>query len=455
MTLAVGLAYVVRFDIDGSAVVAGGFSPSYLALSLFLAAAWMGALALTRSRDRRLVGSGPAEYSRVFGATWRLFAVVAIVAYLLKMDIGRGYLALAAPLGLIILLFGRWSWRRWLSAQRQNGDFQSGVLVIGHLDKAAQLIDELRRNPQAGYAVVGVCLPSGEVPAEGGVRGVPVLGLMENAADVAVRVNASAVAVTGSDSITAETVRQLGWDLEGTKVDLALTLALVDVAGPRVLMHPVSGLPLMYVDEARFAGGKYVAKSIFDWCMALAITIVLLPLLVLLSLIVACTSPGPVFYRQERIGKDGRRFRIFKFRSMTADAHDRLADVLAAEGVNGIAMFYKPKNDPRVTRVGRLLRKYSLDELPQLFNVLQGEMSLVGPRPQIEAEVAQYDRAAHRRLLVKPGLTGLWQVSGRSDLAVDEGIRMDVNYVENWTLFGDLLLLARTVRAVLRPSGAV
>jgi lipopolysaccharide/colanic/teichoic acid biosynthesis glycosyltransferase len=145
---------------------------------------------------------------------------------------------------------------------------------------------------------------------------------------------------------------------------------------------------------------------------------------------------------------------MFKFRSMVADAHDRLSDVLAAEGVTGIALFYKPKNDPRVTRVGRVLRRFSLDELPQLFNVLRGEMSLVGPRPQIAEEVAQYDRAAHRRLLVKPGLTGLWQVSGRSDLTPEAGLRADVSYVENWTLFTDLLILARTVKVVVARSGA-
>ena len=254
--------------------------------------------------------------------------------------------------------------------------------------------------------------------------------------------------------ITAEAVRRLGWDLEGTGIDLALAVALTDVAGPRVLMRPVNGLPLMYVDEPHFTGLKFVAKSVFDWVGAICVTILLSPVLLAVAVAVTTTSRGPVFYMQERVGRDGRHFRMIKFRSMVTGAHDHLAEVLALEGVESVGMFYKPKNDPRVTPVGRFIRKYSLDELPQLFNVLRGDMSLVGPRPQIDNEVVQYDRTAHRRLLVKPGLTGLWQVSGRSDLSIEDGIRMDVYYVENWSLFGDMLILARTAKTILAAHGA-
>lgn len=448
------VAYLVRFDRTGLATVSGEFSPSYLSVSVVLAAAWLAALALGRTRDRRVLGSGPTEFSRVFNVTWRLFASVAIVAYLLRMEIGRGYLGFAAPVGLGLILAGRAFWRRWLHHQRDSGQFQSGVLVIGHRDNAARLIAELSKNPRAGYTVLGVCVPTGEVAQGELVDGVPVLGAMHRAGEIAERIGASAVAVTGADAITSDTVRRLGWDLEGKGIDLALTLALVDVAGPRVLMQPVSGLPLMYVDEARFTGGKYIAKYVYDWVLAAAITIVLLPVLATVALLVRVTSRGPVLYRQERIGKDGQRFRIFKFRTMVAGADKRLAEVLADQGIDSVGMFYKPKNDPRVTPLGRVLRKYSLDEIPQLFNVLAGDMALVGPRPQIDAEVAQYDRTAHRRLRVKPGLTGLWQVSGRSTLAPEDGIRLDINYVENWTLFGDLLILARTLKVIVRGDGA-
>ncbi|WP_456786660.1 sugar transferase [Cellulomonas sp. P5_C5] len=454
VTVSVAVAYLVRFDVQGLPSVSGSFSPSYLSVSVTLAVAWLAALALGRTRDRRVLGSGSTEFARVFDVTWRLFATVAVIAYLLRMEIGRGYLGFAAPLGLGLLLAGRAFWRRWLHQQREAGSYQSGILVIGHRDQAARLIGQLHQNPSAGYAVLGVCVPSGEIVPGELIGGVPVLGSMDRAADVAATIGASAVAVTGSDAITADTVRQLGWDLEGKGIDLALTLALVDVAGPRVLMRPVSGLPLMYVDEARFTGGKYIAKSLFDGVMAVLITLVLLPVLAGVAICVRATSPGPVLYRQERIGKDGKRFRIFKFRTMVVGADKRLAQVLADQGVTSVGMFYKPKNDPRVTPVGKFLRRTSLDELPQLFNVLLGDMSLVGPRPQIDAEVATYDRTAHRRLLVKPGLTGLWQVSGRSGLTPEDGIRLDVSYVENWTLVGDLTILARTAKAIVRGDGA-
>ncbi len=452
VVLAVGLAYLVRFDVSGLPVVAGSFSPSYLSVAFALALAWLVALALMRTRDRRLVGTGPAEYGRVFGATWRLFAIVAIVAYALKMDIGRGFLAFAAPLGLGLLLLTRYLWRRWLRRQRARSECLSTMLVVGHRPSAEHLIHELHRNPSAGYRVVGVCAPRGDSADD--VSGVSIVGTVDEAAAVAIEAGVTAVAVTGTDAISAETLRTLAWDLEGHHVDLAVALALTDVAGPRVTMQPVNGLPLMYVDEPRFTGAKYWAKSLFDWLGAVVAVAVCLPVLVVAAVLVKVTSRGPVFYRQERIGKDGEPFQMIKFRSMVVGAHEHLASVLAQDGASGVGMYYKPRNDPRVTRVGRVLRKYSIDELPQLMNVLGGSMSLVGPRPQIRAEVEAYDRTAHRRLLIKPGVTGLWQVSGRSELPIDDAIRLDVNYVENWTVLGDILICLRTVAVVLRGSGA-
>lgn len=450
--LALFIAYVVRFD-TGNAVVSGGLSPSYLAVSVVLLWGWVFALVVGRTQDRRLVGIGPAEYQRVFSVTWRLFASVAVVAYLGRMEIARGYLGIAFPLGLGLILLGRYSWRQWLKRQRERGGFQSRVLVVGNGDKAAQLVGEMQARTDAGFGVVGVCVPDGvPVPAE--VGGVLVLGAVADVGAVARRHRVDAVTVVGSDAISPEAVRRLGWDLEGSGIDLALAVTFRDVAGPRVLMQPVNGLPLVYVDEPHFTGAKYLLKSVVDWIGALCAVVLLSPVLLVVAVLVRATSPGPVLYRQERIGVGGRTFPMLKFRSMCVDAHERLSEVLAAEGVAEVGLFYKPKNDPRVTRVGRILRKYSLDELPQLFNVLRGEMSLVGPRPQISTEVALYDRKAHRRLLVKPGLTGLWQVSGRSSLTVEEGIRMDVYYVENWTLFGDLLIAARTLRVLLRGEGA-
>ena len=451
--IAVFTAYVVRFDADGSARVGGDFAPSYLVVSVVLMWAWIAALVVGRTQDRRVVGTGPAEYQRVVSWTWRLFAAVAVIAYLLRMEIGRGYLAIALPLGLVLILVGRLFWRHWLRRRRAHGGAQFRVLVVGHRAKAEMFARDLHDKTDAGFGVVGLCVPESEAGPET-VAGVPVLGSMTDAAAIAQELGVDAVTVVGSDSMTSETVRTLGWDLEGTGIDLALTVALRDVAGPRVITRPVNGLPLVYVDEPYFTGFKYVMKTVFDFVGALLIAIVLSPVLLGIAILVKFTSNGPIFYRQERIGVRGNTFGMLKFRSMVADAHLRLDEVLAAEGIEEVGLFYKPKNDPRVTTVGRVLRKYSLDELPQLFNVLRGEMSLVGPRPQIDREVALYDRKAHRRLLVKPGLTGLWQTSGRSELSADEGIRMDVYYVENWTLIGDLMILLRTARAVVGSDGA-
>jgi exopolysaccharide biosynthesis polyprenyl glycosylphosphotransferase len=450
--IAIFTAYVLRIDTTGVATVNGDLSPSYLLVSVLLMWGWLTALVLGRTQDRRVVGSGPMEYQRVVSVSWKLFAAVAVFAYLFRMEIGRGFLAIAFPLGLSFLLLGRFSWRQWLHNRRRIGKFHSRVLVCGHKATVERAIEELRSHSDAGFGVVGVCLPAREITSDR-VADTPVYGSLDEAAEIARAIGVDAVTVVGSDGMTAEAVRRLGWDLEGTGIDLALTLSVRDVAGPRVIMQPVNGLPLVYVDPPQFTGPKYVAKSAFDWVGALVIMVALSPLLTVIAALVKITSTGPVIYRQERTGVNGVAFDMLKFRSMSVDAHERLGEVLAADGVDEVGVFYKPKNDPRVTPLGRFLRRYSLDELPQLFNVLRGDMSLVGPRPQIAAEVAQYDRRAARRLLVKPGLTGLWQVSGRSDLSAQEGIRMDVDYVENWSLFGDVLILLRTLKVVVTGEG--
>ncbi|MBI9116196.1 sugar transferase [Sanguibacter suaedae] len=449
--VAVFIAYVVRFDGSGTAVVSGDLSPSYLVVSIVLMWAWIASLVVGRTQDRRLVGIGPAEYQRIFAVTWRLFAAVAVVAYMFRMEIGRGYLAIALPLGLLLILLGRLGWRWWLHRKWGAGEMQSRVLVVGHRRKAERLVGELARRSGAGFGVVGVCLPPGEAE-DGLVRGLPVLGEMGEAASVAKREKVDAVTVVGSDSLTSETVRSLGWELEGSGIDLALTMELNDVAGPRVLVQPMSALPLVYVDEPRFSGPKYVLKTAFDWLSTLAITLIVSPVLIVLAVLVKLSSPGPVIFRQKRVGLDGSTFEMLKFRSMYQDAEQRLEQLVHENEGNDV--MFKMKDDPRVTSVGKRLRRFSLDELPQLFNVLRGDMSLVGPRPPLPREVDQYESHVHRRLLVKPGITGLWQVSGRSDLSWDETVRLDLYYTENWTFFGDILILLRTVRTVLSSSGA-
>ncbi|MBT0993101.1 sugar transferase [Cellulomonas sp. DKR-3] len=454
VVLAVGAALAVRAGTAPASLVAEvapaarGVHVSYAAFSLALAAGWVAALALGRTRDHRILGHGPAEYARVVGVTTRVFALVAIVSYLLHAEVGRAYVAVAAPLGIALLTLNRYVVRQVLHRARARGRELTDVVVVGPREKVAGMVDFVGDGRATGLRVVGACVPHGAVDPGESVRGVAVHGGLDDVAAVTTALGASMVVVAGSDAVTAHTVRRLGWDLEGRGIDLALSVALLDVAGPRVTLQPVSGTPFVFVDEPTFTGAKYAVKTAIDLVGAALVTVALAPLLLVVAALVALTSRGPVLYRQERIGRDGAPFPMFKFRSMQVGADQRLAEVLAAEG-REVGLFYKPVDDPRVTPVGRFIRRYSIDELPQLVNVLRGEMSLVGPRPQIAAEVAQYDRAAFRRLRVKPGMTGLWQVSGRSALSPEESIRLDVSYVENWSPLGDLLVLARTAKAVV------
>jgi exopolysaccharide biosynthesis polyprenyl glycosylphosphotransferase len=280
----------------------------------------------------------------------------------------------------------------------------------------------------------------------------PVLGAMDEVADVVARYEVDTVAVLPSPELDGPALRRLGWALEKTRAELLLAPAVTEVVGTRVAIRPVCGLPLLHMERPELTGLRRLTKEVFDGAASLLGLIFLAPVLITIALAVKAGSRGPVFYRQERVGRDGRTFSMLKFRSMVVGAH-RMVDELAGES-DGNEVLFKVRNDPRVTRVGRALRRYSLDELPQLVNVLRGDMSLVGPRPPLSTEVERYGFDMNRRFLVKPGLTGLWQVSGRSDLSWDDSVRIDVRYVENWSLTFDFMILWKTVGAVLRGSGA-
>lgn len=428
------------------------FAPGYAVGALALAAAWFVALTAARTRDRRVVGMGPAEYTRVFMSSLQFFGIVVVAAYVLELTIAREFLAIAFVVGCALLLTNRYRSRQWLSRERLEGRCTTAVVVLGPPESAKDLIRTLERDAAAGLRVVGVCVPSTTDPTLSSVLGVPVLGDLVDVPAVATAALADIVAVTGSDAVTPGVVRQLGWDLESTGIDLVMAPALTDIAGPRVVTQPVNGASLLHVDAPQFTGAKYWAKAAFDGLLTGLVTLLLAPVMLVVAALVKLSSPGPVIFTQERIGLDGEPFRMLKFRSMYADAEDRLAELSHLSEGNGV--LFKLKDDPRITPIGKVLRKFSLDELPQLLNVLRGDMSLVGPRPPLRREVDQYETHVHRRLLVKPGITGLWQVSGRSDLTWEESVRLDLYYTENWSLFGDLLILARTARTVLSPDGA-
>jgi exopolysaccharide biosynthesis polyprenyl glycosylphosphotransferase len=323
-------------------------------------------------------------------------------------------------------------------------------VVVGRADAVVSLIEKLDAEPQHGLRPAAACLPNIGVSVDA-IHGVPVLGDPDSVLDAVDAVRADAVAVVSHPDMSGHALRRLSWALEERGVELIVSPGIIEVAGPRLSIRPVAGLSLLHLERPASSGGKMLVKAVLDRVAATTLCFLALPVLAAIAAAVRFTSPGPVIFKQERIGLDGRTFTMLKFRSMVADAEDRLAD--HASGHDGNEMLFKLRRDPRVTRVGAVLRRYSLDELPQLFNVIRGEMSLVGPRPPLPSEVDRYDDDASRRLKVRPGLTGLWQVSGRSDLSWEESLRLDLRYVDNWSIPLDLAILWRTIRVVLGFGG--
>jgi exopolysaccharide biosynthesis polyprenyl glycosylphosphotransferase len=454
-TWAVIGAYVFRFGFGPTPAFsyrgdAGALDFSYVTLSVGLVTCWVLLLTWHGSRDHRVVGLGPEEYKRVAKASFRLFGAVAITSYAFQLQVARGFVAIAFPVGTIALLASRWMWRNWLTLVRRDGRWSSRVLLVGGEAYVGMLREELQRNRQVGYWVVGACVsaPTGNEY----VGDVPVVGTLSDVPRAVREHEADAVVVTIGPEMGPRVLRHLAWSLEDSGVELIVSPSLTDVAGPRIHTRPVPGLPLLHVEGPRYEGATRVVKEVMERVACALAVLLLSPVLVLIAVLVKRSSPGPVFYRQERVGKDGARFLMTKFRTMVDGADAMLPTLVDGNEASGV--LFKLHDDPRVTGVGRVLRRYSLDELPQLFDVVGGSMSLVGPRPPLPTEVARYGDDVRRRLLVKPGITGLWQVSGRSDLSWEDSVRLDLYYVENWSIMQDLMILVRTVRAVVRAGGA-
>jgi exopolysaccharide biosynthesis polyprenyl glycosylphosphotransferase len=448
-------AYIVRFGFEPGFVVEGQ-ELNYVWLSLLLGAAWWLMLGAWSSRQSRILGAGPDEYKRVAAASLWLFGLLAIFSYAFRIDTARGYVGIALPVGLGGLLLARWLLRQHLNVDRQKGRSMSRLLLLGGPGAIAHLASSLNGAKHAGYLPIAAYSPGSpdslHLEPESELK---ILGHETDAVAILKAIDsckADAVAVSAGVQLHPQTLRHLGWELAARNISLIMAPALTDIAGPRIHTQQVAGLPLIHVTTPTLEGGQQVAKRLFDLVVSGILIMVSSPLMLVLALVVKLDSAGPVLFRQERVGIEGAPFRMLKFRSMVVDAEERLQTLADQNQGNGV--LFKIKEDPRVTRVGRTLRKFSLDELPQLFNIFAGSMSLVGPRPPLPSEVEAYEHDVRRRLLVKPGLTGLWQVSGRSNLSWQDSVRLDLYYVENWSLAGDLLILLRTVRAVFQSTGA-
>ena len=397
------------------------------------------------------------EYRRVLLATLAVFGGVAIVSMLFKLEIARGYLMIALPAGVFFLVSLRWMARQVIARVREkHGRCITRVLVVGSPSAVRDLTSSLAREPRSEYQVVGACIP-GPMPRKKidvpGVGEIPSFGDESNVVGAVTATGSHAVAVTATERLNGRGIRDLSWELEKLDIDLLVAPGVVDIAGPRLQMRPVAGLPLIHVEKPQYHGAKRFQKRFFDIAFSSGVLLFGLPVLLVVGLAVKLSSKGPVFYRQERIGLDGKPFEMIKFRTMVVGA-DKMVDKLSSLNESEGGVLFKIRDDPRVTRVGKILRKYSIDELPQFINVLKRDMSVVGPRPPLANEVKTYDDHARRRLLVRPGITGLWQVSGRSDLSWDDSVRLDLFYVENWSMISDLLIAIKTVKAMLAHSGA-
>ncbi|MFC9786484.1 sugar transferase [Rhodococcus sp. NPDC127528] len=429
--------------------------PANLAVALAVPLLALLSLGLGRAWDPRSLGCGPEEFRKVTSAYVAVIAVMAVVGYAAGTAGGHSWVFGALPLAMLMSLIGRYLLRRWLHRRRRSGALLKSVVAAGDRASVRDLIRRTRGAPYAGWSVEAVCLAgvarSEELPVE--VDGVPVVGTDDDVVGIVALRGFAAVAILPSSGWSQNRTQRLAWDLEGTGADLLIAPALMDIVGPRLHISPVAGTPLLQLSAPRFTGPAWVAKSVLDRLLALALLVALSPALIAVGCAVRLTSPGPAFYKQTRVGRAGQTFRMVKFRSMVRDADARLAELTSANEGSGV--LFKMRDDPRVTTVGHFIRRFSIDELPQLFNVVAGHMSLVGPRPPLISEVEKYDDGGvRRRMLVKPGLTGLWQVSGRSDLSWEESVRMDLRYVENWSMALDFMILWKTAGAVFHSAGA-
>jgi exopolysaccharide biosynthesis polyprenyl glycosylphosphotransferase len=431
----------VGMDLDAFAQLTGPL----------IVVAWMLANFVAGTYARNRLGIGAPEYSAVLAAAGLTASAIGITSYLMHYPLSRGFFVLLFGTGLPGLLLWRWAARRAVNRVRAHGRLRARVIVSGsqtHVDRVAAVLD---RENWLGYDVIGALLPSSQ-PIEATPGGVPVIGQTAHTARCVIEEGADAIVFTEGSFPTATEFRRIAWSLEGRHVQMIVIPSLSDISAGRITMRPVGGLPLVHVGQPQSLGASRGLKRAFDLVGAGLLLLLAAPVMLVIALAIRIESGGPVLFRQTRVGRDAKLFDCFKFRSMVVDAETQLIEVSHLNTNDG--ELFKAQHDPRVTRVGRVIRRLSLDELPQFVNVLRGEMSLVGPRPALPTEVQRYPEDAQRRLHVRPGLTGLWQVSGRSDLSWEDAVRLDLYYVDNWSIVQDLLIIMRTIQAVISARGA-
>lgn len=412
---------------------------------------WLAMIILRGGYRTDVFGAGSDEFRRVLNASLMAAGLAGVGCYLAKFPLSRGFFLLAFFLGIPALLLGRLLLRTGLRRARRKGAFCQRVLIAGSRSHVDEIAAVLRRESWLGYRVVGALTPEYDLSEETS-SGVPVLGNVDDVGSMVASTEADVIFFAGGSVGASSQLRTSIWELERHNVQVVVAPSVTDISRERIKIRPVGGLPLIHVDPPTWTDASRWGKRTFDLAGAAVLLLLFAPLFLFTATQIKLHDRGPVLFAHTRTGRDGHSFRCLKFRTMVPNAEEFASNLQDETGQS--ALLFKVKDDPRITRPGRWLRRLSIDELPQLINVLKGEMSLVGPRPQVAAEVAMYDDSMSRRLHVRPGMTGLWQVSGRSDLTPQEAVRLDLYYVDNWSMLQDLSILLRTFGAVASSKGA-
>jgi exopolysaccharide biosynthesis polyprenyl glycosylphosphotransferase len=410
---------------------------------------WLAVFANQRLYNTRFIGRRIDEFRRVVNASFLGTLLVAVAANLAGILPSRGGLVLLGLSAMVVVTIEREIARRIFLRLRSGGQLVRTVVIAGANPEGRDIAAMLQAEPWLGYQVVGfvddhaaTAEPVPGVPLLGGVTELP--GILHDLPNASVIVAASAVESTVTNRLARDLLDQ------GVHVELSSTLR--DISSQRLTVRPLGRFPIVYVEPVTRGGWRAWAKRSFDIVGAAGLLLLTSPLLLIVAIAVKLDSRGPIIFRQIRVGRDSEPFSVLKVRTMVVDAEARLAELRELNEADG--PLFKMANDPRITRVGRFLRVTSLDELPQLWNVLRGDMSLVGPRPALPHETEEWDALLTQRLRVKPGITGMWQVSGRSDTSFEDYTRLDLYYVDNWSLATDLAILAKTIPVVLLRKGA-
>ena len=439
LLMAITLVFSVRFPEIWRGEL-NSYETRNLVIAFVVLLGWLFFLWLNGSRDVKILGFGADEYKRLINATLLSFTFIAFISYIFKLEISRAFVLVVFPFGLLTLFITRRFLRKKLLVDRKKGRYLSNVLLI-HTDEIDPVETRLNLAEYAGFKITEKIKKLDSADLD-----------FKEVLEKAINTNCDQIMIGQTAKVSASDLRKLGWALENTDIDLVVAPAVTEIAGPRLKVSNVEGLPLLHLEQPSFSGGARFTKRFIDIFIAIIGLVVVSPILLIVALFIKTFDSGSVIYKQKRIGKNNKEFIVYKFRTMYEGSHEQREKIMAE--MNKDPRLAKNPQDPRVTKPGLFLRRWSIDEIPQLINVLKGEMSLVGPRPPLAEEVNRYEKSEKRRLLVKPGLTGLWQVSGRSELDWEDAVRLDLYYVENWSLTLDLLIILRTAAAVWRGEGA-